>query len=45
MGYQNLRIEFLMIMLLNRFAINSLDVIFIGILSNGSQNKIRNQII
>ena len=45
MGYQNLKNRVFEDKLLNRFAINSLDIIFIGILSNGSQNKIRNQII
>ena len=45
MGYQNLKNRVFDDKILNRFAINSLDIIFIGILSNGLKNKIRNQII
>ena len=43
MGYQNLKNRVFDDRLLNLSAINSLDIIFIGILSKGSQNKIRNQ--
>ena len=45
MGYQNLKNRVFDEKVLNRFAINSLNIIFIGILSKGLQNKIRNQII
>lgn len=44
-GYQNLKNRVFDDAVLNRSAMNSLDIIFIGILSKGSQNKIRNQII
>ena len=45
MGYQNLNNRVFDDKVLNRFAKNSLDIIFIGILGKGEQNKMRNQII
>ena len=45
MGYQNLKNRVFGDEVLNRFAMNSLDIIFIGILCKGAHNKIRNQII
>ena len=45
MGYQNLKNRVFDDKVLNRFAMNYLDMIFIGILSKGGQNKIRNKII
>ena len=45
MGYQNLKNRVFNDKDINLFAMYSLNSIFIGILSKGSQNKIRNQII
>ena len=45
MGYQNFKNRVFDDKVLDIFAINSLDIIFIGILCKGGQNKIRNQII
>ena len=45
MGYQNLKNRVFDDHALNRFAINSLDIIFIGILCKSAQNKISNQLI
>ena len=45
MGYQNLKNRVFDDEVLNQFAKNSLDIIFIGILSKGVQNKFRNQMI
>jgi len=45
MGYQNLNNRVFEDKILNQFALNSLDIIFIGILSKGTQNKIRDHII
>ena len=44
-GYQNLKNRVFDDKDLKRFATNSLEIIFIGILCKGVQNKIRNQII
>ena len=45
MGYQNLKNRVFDDKVLDRFAMNSLEMIFIGILSKGRQNKVRNQLI
>ena len=45
MGYQNLKNRVFDDHVLNRFAINSLDIIFIGILCKSAQNKKSNQLI
>ncbi len=45
MGYQNFKNRVFDDKFLDRFAMNSLDIIFIGILCKGGKNKIRNQII